>query len=313
MPLDLTDCALFARVAVTRNLSSAGREFGLSPAASSARIAQLEKQLGARLFNRTTRNITLSEQGELFLQPALDLLQAAELAQAAPGGAREGAHGLLRVAMSASFGRQHVSPLIAPFLQSYPNIKLDLRLSDQVADLVQEGIDVAIRLGDLKDSSLVARKLAPNRRLLCASPEYLARHGTPQTPLELAQHQCLILGERSILQFRSRTRQDEVHKVKLSGPLSSDNYEILSDAALQGVGILMKATWDAAPHLKAGRLIALLPDYKLADDSFIWAVYPSRKFLPAKTQVFIDYLAQHFGPEPYWDEELPAACAALKE
>ena len=310
MPLDLTDCALFVRVAATRNLSAAGRDFGLSPAASSARIAQLEKQLGARLFNRTTRSITLSEQGELFLQPALDLLQAADHAQSALGG--EQAQGLLRVAMSASFGRQHISPLIAPFLKLYPKIKLDLRLSDQVADLVQEGIDVAIRLGNLKDSSLVARKLAPNRRLMCASPAYLAQYGTPAMPQELAQHQVLVLGDKRILQFRQRANPEQVISVKVSGPLVSDNYEILSDAALHGVGFLKKATWDAAPHLQAGRLIALFPDYPFADESFIWAVYASRQFLPKKTQVFIDYLAQHFGEQPYWDEDLPACCAALK-
>lgn len=301
MALDLTDVALFVRVAATRNLSAAGRDFGLSPAASSARIAQLEKQLQARLLLRSTRKVMLSEEGEQFLPAAQALLDAAEAAQMALGNSAP--QGLLRVAISASFGRQHLAPLIAPFLREYPGISLDLRLSDTVADLIGEGIDVAVRIGALRDSSLVARKLAPNRRVLCASPDYLAAHGAPGHPQELLQHQCLALNGWRDWDFVPVGQPDATRiSVRTQGRLQSDNYEILSAAALDGMGIQIKATWDAAPLLAAGRLQRVLPDWEIAGSAWIWAVYPGRKLVPAKTRVFIDFLAQHFGPEPYWDQ-----------
>lgn len=305
MALDLTDVALFVRAAVTRNLSAAGREFGLSPAATSARLAQLEKHLNTRLFIRSTRQINLSQGGELFLPAAHELLAAAEAAQASVREEAQ-AQGVLRVAVSASFGRQHLAPLVAPFLQAYPHIRLDLRLSDTVADLVAEGIDVAIRLGALRDSSLVARKLAPNRRVLCATPAYLAKHGWPQKPQDLVRHQCLVLGGKRDWHFRARAEGSEVESVRVQGPLESDNYELLCSASLQDLGILINASWYATPYLRSGQLQGLLPDYRFAEDSFIWAVYPSRKYLPPKTQVFIDFLARHFTSEPYWDEDLNA-------
>lgn len=302
MPLDLTDVSLFARVCATRNLSAAGREFGLSPAASSARLAQLERKLGARLLHRTTRQITLTQDGEAFLQEALTLLQAAEQAAASVGRASQRPEGLLRVAASASFGRQHLAPAIAPFLRQFPGIRLDLRLSDHVIDMTEHGIDVAVRIGALKDSALIAKKLAPNRVVLCATPAYLAAHGTPRTPQDLLQHECLALNGLSPWRFRNDA--GDTITVRIGGRLSSDNGEVLRDAALDGLGISMQSTWSVAEHLKSGRLVAVLKDFPPATEIAVWAVYLNRNFLPPRTQAFIDYFSERFGPAPYWDAGL---------
>lgn len=301
MNLDLLDVALFARVCATRNLSAAGREFGLSPAASSARIAQLEKQLGARLLHRTTRQIALTQDGEAFLDKALVLLDAAEQAASSVGGAARAPQGLLRVAASVSFARLHLMPAIADFLALYPGIRLDLRLSDRMIDLAAHGIDVAVRTGELRDSSLVAKKLAPNRMVLVAAPSYLAAHGVPLHPAELARHECLALEGKNPWHFRDGDRQVAV---RVSGRVQSDNGEALRDAAVAGLGISLHSTWAVHRQLANGELVRVLADYPVAGEAVVSAQYLNRNFLPPKTQVFIDYLAGRFGPEPYWDRAI---------
>lgn len=304
MPLDLTDVALFSRVCATRNLSAAGREFGLSPAASSARITQLERKLGARLLHRTTRTISLTQDGELFLQRAVALLEAAEHAQSSVGHARAQPEGLLRLAASVSFGRLHIAPAIAPFLKQYSGIRLDLRLSDRVVDLAADGIDVAFRIGVLKDSALVAKRLAPNRLVICASPTYLAEHGTPQQPEDLARHECMVLGNHHQWRFTTKSDPTAVISVRVGGRLQSDNGEVLRAAAVDGVGITQHSTWAVAPYLKSGQLVHLLRDFPFAEEASLWAVYLNRSFLPPKVQAAIDFFSARFGPTPYWDEGL---------
>lgn len=299
MALDLTDVALFVRVCATRNLTAAGREFSLSPAASSARVAQLERQLGARLLHRTTRQITLTQDGEAFLERATLLLDAAEQAQASVGLASAQPQGLLRVSASVSFGRTHIVPAIADFLRLYPGIRVDLRLSDSVIDLAAHGIDVAIRIGPLKDSSMVARVLAPNRLVICASPDYLKAAGTPTHPRDLEHHQCLVLDGYNPWRFRDT--DGGTLSVRVSGQLRSDNGEALRDAAVDGLGIAYQSTWLVAEQLQRGSLVALLADYPIAGESVVSAVYLNRDFLPPKSRVFIDFFSARFGPEPYWD------------
>lgn len=299
MPLDLTDVALFARVSATRNLSAAGREFGLSPAASSARMAQLERQLGARLLHRTTRQVTLTQEGETFLVQAQLLLEAAEQAETSVGHASRAPQGLLRVAASVSFGRQHIVPALAEFLGLHPGIRLDLRLSDKIIDMAANGIDVAVRIGPLRDSALVARSLAPSRLVLCASPAYLAAHGTPQHPQDLTGHQCLVLGEMNPWRFRAAAGAPLA--VRVSGRMQSDNGEALRDAAVDGLGIAQMSMWAVYRQLKAGTLVQVLADYPMADASVVSAVYLDRHFLPPRSQAFIDFFAARFGPEPYWE------------
>ncbi|MCC8391360.1 LysR family transcriptional regulator [Paraburkholderia sp. MMS20-SJTR3] len=298
--LDLLDVALFVRAALLANVSAAGREFGLSAAVASARLAQLEKLLGARLLHRTTRRISLTQDGEVFMTHASALLDAAGAARASVGRARAEPQGRLRVSMPSSFGRQHVSPVISEFLRRYPGVSVDLRLTDQVVDLVDAGIDVAIRVGMLKDSSLVARRLAVNRRVLCASPAYLAARGTPHHPAELARHECIVLADQRDWRFVTPAGTLDV---RVGGRLVADNGEVIRDALLAGFGIALKSTWDVARHLRSGELVSVLDSYPLADDVAIWAVYPSRAFVPPRTLAFIDFLAAHFGDPPYWDRE----------
>ena len=305
MPLDLIDVSLFVRACATRNLSAAGREFSLSPAASSARIAQLEHQLGARLLHRTTRQITLTMEGEIFLRHAQQLLDAAELATTSVGHAHRQPEGLLRVAASASFGRLHIVPALADFLKAYPNIHIDLRLSDTLIDLAANGIDVAIRIGELKDSALVAKKLAPNRLVVCASPGYLAEHGTPTHPNDLTRHQCIMLNGRHQWKFEQQAASpDKIINVRVSGRLSCDSGEVLRDAALSGLGITMHSTWAIAEDMKNGTLVPVLEKFPIAEKMSVWAVYINKNFIPPKTQAFIDFFAARFGGTPYWDTVL---------
>lgn len=302
MPLDLTDVALFVRVCGTRNLSAAGREFALSPAASSARMAQLERQLGARLLHRTTRQVTLTQDGETFLERAVQLLEVAEQAASSVGGADRQPEGMLRVAASASFGRQHLVPALADFLNLYPGIRLDLRLSDRVIDLAANGIDVAVRTGPLRDSALVARTLAPSRLVLCAAPAYLAAHGYPQRPEDLARHQCMVLDGSNPWKFK--TPDGSVASVRVSGPIQGDNGEAMRDAAVDGLGICQQSTWAVYQQLKAGTLVRVLGDYPSAVTSVVSALYLNRSFLPPRSKAFIDFFGARFGPAPYWDEGL---------
>ncbi|KAK44068.1 LysR family transcriptional regulator [Caballeronia jiangsuensis] len=296
--LDLLDVGLFMRAAALANLSAAAREFGLSPAVASARIAGLERMLGARLLHRTTRRVSVTQEGEIFAAHARELLDAAEAARASVGQAREHPHGRLRVTMPSSLGRQHISPLIPAFLRAHPGVSVDLRMTDQIVDLVDEGIDLAIRIGALKDSTLVAKKLASNRRVLCASPAYLAAHGTPRHPADLAGHECVILADQRDWSFVTPTG---VIDVRVSGRLVTDNGEVIRDALAAGVGIGLKSTWSVAPLIASGELVTVLDDYPLAQTVAIWAVYPSRAFVPPKTLAFIDFLAAQFGEPPYWD------------
>ncbi len=265
--LDLLDVALFVRAALLANVSAAGREFGLSAAVASSRIAQLEKRLGARLLHRTTRRISLTQDGEVFMSRAQTLLDAADAARASVGRAQAEPQGRLRVSMPSSFGRQHVSPVISEFLRRYPGVSVDLRLTDQLVDLVDAGIDVAIRVGVLKDSSLVARRLAVNRRVLCAAPAYLAARGTPHHPSDLARHECIILSDQRDWAFVTPTGPLEV---RVSGRLVVDNGEVIRDALLAGFGIALKSTWDVAPYLRSGELVSVLDAYPLAEQVAIW-------------------------------------------
>jgi DNA-binding transcriptional LysR family regulator len=296
MALDLTDVALFVRVCTTRNLSAAGREFGLSPAASSARMAQLEKQLGARLLHRTTRQITVTQEGEAFLEQAQALLDTAEQAMASVGQGTAQVRGLLRVASSVTFGRSHIVPAVGEFLRTYPEVQLDLRLSDGQHDLAADGIDVAVRIGPLRDSALVVRPMARSRTVLCASPAYLKQHGTPQHPSELQQHQCLVL--QAMDPWRLRAPDGSELVLRVGGRLRSDSGLAILDAAVDGLGIALLATWHATEQLRNGQLVRIMPGYQ-SDESMISAVYLNRKFLPPKSRAFIDFFSQRFAADSF--------------
>jgi DNA-binding transcriptional LysR family regulator len=293
--------AVFVRVVATGSLSAAGRELSLSPAMISRRLAALEARLGVRLVNRTTRSLHLTDEGASYYDSCTRVLAEIEQADAQVSAARQEPRGTLRVALPASFGNQYVAPLVPGFAARYPAVQLWLSLSDRNVNLVEEGFDLAIRIASLADSSLAARKLAPNRRVVCASPAYLERHGGPRTPQDLAAHNCLLAGDFSGA-WEYKGPDGKADSVRVSGRYVCDNSEVLREWALAGLGVALKSTWDVRRHLEDGSLVSLLPGYSFHGDVAIYALYPHRRHLPAKTRAFVDFLAASFGPEPYWDK-----------
>ena len=294
------ELAVFAKVVARGSLSAAARELGLSPAMVSRRLAALEARLGVRLLNRTTRSLHLTEEGAVYHESCARVLAEIEHANASLSAGRQAPQGILRVALPAAFGNQYVAPLIPQFVARYPDVQLALSLSDRSVNPVEDGFDLAIRIAALADSSLAARRLAPNRRVVCASPEYLRRHGTPRTPQDLAQHNCLLAADfNSTWDYRGP--DGKAGAVRVGGRCWCDNWEVLRQWAVAGLGVALKSTWDVRRHLESGALVPLLPGYSFDSDVAIYAVYPHRRHLPAKTRAFIDFLAGSFGPEPFWD------------
>jgi len=295
----LQEITIFARVVSTGSLSAAARDLGLSPALVSRRLSGLEARLGVRLINRTTRSLHMTDEGAAYYETCTRVLAEIEEADAAVSAGRAEPRGILRVSLPASFGSQHVAPLVPQFTARYPDVQLALSLSERNVNVVEEGFDLAIRIADLADSSLAARKLAPNRRVVCASPAYLQRHGAPRTPDDLAQHNCLATD--FTMNWDYRDPDGTPGSVRVTGRYACDNWSVLREWALAGLGIALKSTWDVRRHLEDGSLVSLLPGYTFATDVAIYAVYPHRRHLPAKTRAFIEFLAESFGPEPYWD------------
>jgi DNA-binding transcriptional LysR family regulator len=266
----------------------------------SRRLAGLEARLGVRLVNRTTRSLHLTDEGASYYESCSRVLADIEHANASVSAGRQEPRGILRVALPAAFGNQYVAPLVPQFAARHPAVQLSLSLSDRNVNLVEDGFDLAIRIASLADSSLTARKLAPNRRVVCASPEYLRRHGTPRTPEDLAAHNCLIASDFTGT-WEYKSPDGKAGAVRVSGRYVCDNWEVLREWALAGLGIALKSTWDVRRHLENGALLSLLPRYSFDSDVAIYAVYPHRRHLPAKTRAFIDFLADSFGDEPFWD------------
>jgi Transcriptional regulator len=250
--------------------------------------------------NRTTRSLHLTDEGASYYESCSRVLAEIEQANASVSAGRQAPQGTLRVALPAAFGNQYVAPLVPQFAALYPAVQLALSLSDRSVNLVEDGFDLAIRIAALADSSLAARKLAPNRRVVCASPDYLRQHGTPSSPAELAQHNCLLASDFGGT-WEYKDPDGKAGSVRVSGRYVCDNWEVLREWALAGLGIALKSTWDVRRHLSSGSLVSLLPGYSFDSDVAIYAVYPHRRHLPAKTRAFIDFLASSFGPEPFWD------------
>jgi len=300
----LYEMSVFSKVVASGSLSAAARDLGVSTAVVSRRLAALEARLGVRLVNRTTRRLALTDEGASYHEACARILAEIEDADAAAAAKRIEPQGLLKVALPASFGHKHIAPLVPLFASRHPKVQLALSLSDRNVSVIEEGYDLAIRIGALEDSSLAARKLAPNRRVVCASPAYLAAHGTPRTPEDLAKHNCLVVTDFNA-NWEYKTREGRSTSVRVQGRYACDNWEVLRQWALAGLGIALKSTWDVYRQLEEGSLVALLPEYVFHSDVAIYAVYPHRRFLPAKTRVFIEFLAESFGPDPYWDRAAP--------
>ena len=294
---------LFLTVVQTGSLSGAGRQSGLSPASVSRQITALEDDLGVRLLNRTSRRLSLTEAGQVYLEHAERLLQDIDELRDAVSQMAVKPRGTLRIQSRISLGTQHVAPLIPTFLALYPDLKIDLWLTDNDLDLTEHGIDLAIRTGDLSDSTLIGRRLASSPRVICASPQYWAEHGKPTTPEALMDHNCLTyrfeFGTAAALwQFRTDTGQSV--NVQVAGNFQTNNGEALRVATLSGLGVAMLPAWSVKDHLKAGSLERVLSDYEttVSDLDFgIYAVYLSRRNLSAKTRLFVDHLVTEFSKQ----------------
>ena len=300
---DLLDYEIFARVIKAGSLSAAARELHSSPALISKRVTRLEDRLGVRLLQRTTRRVIATEVGQRFHERVLSVLAAVDDAESFASVDSERPRGLLRISLPTAFGRLHVIPRLKDFLDSYPELRLMVDLSDDVVDLVAGNFDVAVRIGTLPDSSLVARRLASNRAVLCASPDYLARHGEPRALDELSRHRLLAAGPQAT--WRLEGPEGSV-TYKPQSVLQTNSGEVIREAVRGGLGIGLRSTWDVAEDLRRGALRRILPAYSAAPDLAIYAVYSGRRLVPAKVRALVDYLAGLFGPGlPYWDRELP--------
>lgn len=299
--MNIEHLKLFVRLASSPSISMAGQELGLSPAVASSYINKLEENLGVRLVQRTTRKVSLNAEGKAFLPYAEEVLASVEAAKGAVGVGHSNPTGTLRVTAPASFGRIHVIPAMTNFIRRYPDLNVEFRFSDSIIDMVEGGFDVAIRVAELKDSSLIARKLAPDRRIVVASPSYLEEFGVPERPQELIKHQCINLIGLDNWTFRT---EEGLVSVKTSGHLRCDNGEAMRDATTGGLGVSINSIWSVYEQLISGELVEILQDYPLAMDASIWAVYPSSRLIALKVRVFIDYFYEYFGQPAYWETAL---------
>jgi DNA-binding transcriptional LysR family regulator len=299
----LDGIAAFARVVDSGTFSAAARQLKISKSAVSARVQRLEERLGVRLLNRTTRRLSLTEAGATYYRHCARIVAEAEAAEQAASALQREPRGTLRVSAPDSFGWMHVAPAVPSFLKRYPDLAVDVTVSAAHVKLVDEGLDLAIRIGVLEDSPLVVRKLAPSRLVLCAAPGYLKEHGTPRAPDELGKHNCLCVSHLPWGdEWTLRGKGGEL-RVAVSGTLRSNNAELLRAAALEGVGIAMLPSWAVAEPLRRKKLQPVLAGWE-PPASTIHAVYPGNRLMSLKVRAFVDHLARHFGRVPYWDAGL---------
>jgi DNA-binding transcriptional LysR family regulator len=292
-----SELEFFILIARHGNLSAAARAMDITPPAATKRLAQLEAKLGVRLINRTTRSISMTNEGETYLSHATRILEQLREMEDAVSSSKTDLRGLLRVNATLGFGRTTIAPLVSDFAKLHPQVEVQVELTDKPVDLVESGFDMAIRFGTLPDQRLNARCLMTNRRFLCASPLYLERYGTPATLADLAQHRCIIHRQNDeaygIWRF-TRDQQNEVMKVQ--GALSSNDGDIVLGWALDGHGILIRSEWDLAKYLESGRLKVILPAFSLPSaDLFVY--YVNRRNQTVRARAFIDFLVERFGTQ----------------
>ncbi len=289
----LDDLRLFCVVARNRSFAETARELGVSKAVVSKRIALLEAAVGERLFHRTTRNVLLTAQGEIVHQWAQRIVEDVDLMGEAISREKAAPSGLLRICCSTGFGRNRLAPALSELARRFPQLEIQVELFDRPVDLVDEGFQLDIRIGQVREGNVIKRRIARNRRVLCASPAYLARCGTPQSLDELKAHRCIPIRERD--QDFGRWELDGPDgpvAIKVSGPLSANNGEIVRQWAIDGHGIILRSTWDVSREIAAGVLVPVLPGYFQQAD--VWAVYPSRLSVSAKVRVCVEFLEDWF-------------------
>lgn len=292
----------FVSVAARGSLTAAAQVEGVAPAVIGRRLDALEERLGVKLMLRTTRRITLTHEGSAFLEDCQRLLADLANAEASVSAGGVKASGYLRVTAPAGFGRRHVAPLVPRFLAQHPEVNVSLNLSDRVVDIVNEGVDCAVRVGDLPDSSLVSVRLADNRRLCVATPGYLARAGTPRHPSDLARHECLTLSsDASQTRGWAFTVDGTVTHLRPHGRVDCSDGQVLHDWCLAGLGIAWRSTWEVQGQVARGELVSVLDDFA-APPNGIYAVFPQRKHLPLRVRLWIDFLKHSYGDPGYWRE-----------
>ncbi|VVE81371.1 LysR family transcriptional regulator [Pandoraea sputorum] len=289
-----SDLRFFATLMKEGSMAAAAQQMGITPPAVSRRLAQLEHRLGVRLLHRTTRRISLTPEGDMYLQDGARILGELEALEHAVTGAQSSPRGLLRLAATLGFGRTHIAPALSAFAREYPEVEVQLHLTDRPVNLVEQGFDAAIRFGDLPDSRLTARQLMPNARVLCASPAYLDASGEPAQPSDLAAHQCIVIRESDetygTWHFRQADRQETV---KVRGMLSTNDGAAATTWALDGHGMLIRSMWDIRPYLASGQLRTVMTDWMLPAAD-IKLVYPTKSHLSAKTRALADFLVRWF-------------------
>ena len=288
MNLDLKNLALFLRVAAICAIGRAGEEFDLSATNASQRIQTLEAELGVKLFHRTTRAVTLTPDGQVFVEHAKRILDDVEEARNVFSGQADAVQGTLRVTASSTFARTHIVPFVPELLRLYPDLHLELDLSDTTMDIISQGYDIAFRIGELEPSSLLARKLDDNPMLLVASPDYLERAGHPHTPQDLTHHACIPFGRMRTWQLKGADGQ--IHEITASGPIMVNLGDAISELVLAGMGIGSAFLSHVGPDLRSGRVVPVLPDYLVWPETNIWAVRPPGRITPARVKVFLDFM-----------------------
>lgn len=297
----------FASVATKGSLTAAAKAEGVAPAVIGRRIDALEGRLGVKLLVRTTRRISLTHEGSAFLDDCQRILGDLSNAEASVSAGGVKASGYLRITAPGGFGRRHVAPMVPKFVAQHPDVHFSLNLSDRVVDIVNEGFDCAIRVGDLPDSSLVSVRLADNRRLCVAAPAYLQRAGVPKAPSELQRHECLTLSsDASQTRGWAFSTDGVVTHIRPNGRLDCSDGEVLHDWCVQGLGIAWRSTWEVDEEVAAGRLASVLDDFA-APPNGIYALFPQRKHLPLRVRLWIDFLKHSWGDPGYW--RTPAAPA----
>jgi LysR family transcriptional activator of dmlA len=290
----ISDLAFFALLVKRGSLAAAAQELGVTPPSVSKRLAAIESRLRVRLLNRTTRRISLTPEGEIYLADGARLVTELEALEQRISGGNITAKGLLKVSATFGFGRRHITPQLSAFAREYPDVEVQLHLTDRPVNLVEQGLDADIRFGQLPDARLTARKIADNRRLVCASPTYLKKHGVPLVPRDLQNHQCILLRESDEIygswHFSSGNKQETV---KVRGALSANDGECATTWALDGHGIVVRSEWDIAPYLRSGRLRVVLEEWELPTAD-IYIVFPTKNHLSAKTRALVDFMLKAF-------------------
>lgn len=293
--MDILSFRLFLKVVQVGTISGAAKDLSLSPASASARLVKLEEITGFRLFNRTTRAVSLTTDGVVFLPYVQQAIETLETGLSLISDKDAQPKGLLRMAMPGSFGRMYIIPALAEFQSRYPLVSLDLRLSDEIHHAIEGAFDLIIRNAGLADSNFIARKLAPDRRILVASPKYLEQHSTPTIPSDLVNHQCISFANSSN-QWKFKTGE----AVNIANSLAVNDGEAMRLMIENGMGIGIKSVWNAHKSLKAGRLVEVLPNMPLITESSIWALHPGNRITSPKVRVMIDFLSEQFQPIPPW-------------